>query len=69
LIDTHGAPIADAVWTLYAQLIQRVGPRPTLIERDDAIPSFGQLMAERNRAHEMLAISTGAPCARQPTHA
>jgi len=55
LIDTHGAPVAEAVWALYARLIARIGPRPTLIERDDDIPTFDVLMAERARAHDVLA--------------
>jgi uncharacterized protein (UPF0276 family) len=55
LIDTHGAAVSEAVWALYARLIARVGPRPTLIERDDEIPSFATLMAERDRAHGYLA--------------
>jgi len=37
LIDTHGAPVAEPVWALYRRLVRRVGPRPTLIERDDDI--------------------------------
>ena len=61
LIDTHGAPVAEAVWTLYRHLIDRIGPRPTLIERDDDIPAFDVLMAERNRAHRVLAL-------REPAH-
>lgn len=55
LIDTHGAPIAEAVWALYHRLIRRIGPRPTLIERDDDIPTFEVLMAERDRAAVALA--------------
>ncbi|RRN62378.1 DUF692 domain-containing protein [Caulobacter sp. 602-1] len=54
LIDTHGAPVAEPVWTLYRRLIDRIGPRPTLIERDDDIPDFATLMAERDRAAAML---------------
>lgn len=54
LIDTHGAPIAEPVWALYRRLIDRIGPRPTLIERDDDIPDFATLMAERDRAAAML---------------
>lgn len=50
LIDTHGAPVAEPVWALYRRLIRRIGPRPTLIERDDDIPAFQVLMAERYRA-------------------
>jgi uncharacterized protein (UPF0276 family) len=54
LIDTHAAPVDEAVWALYRRLIQRIGPRPTLIERDDDIPAFDVLMAERDRAHAEL---------------
>jgi len=54
LIDTHAAPVAETVWRLYTRLIDRIGPRPTLIERDDALPSFADLMAERDRAHGLL---------------
>lgn len=55
LIDSHGSPVAEAVWALYARLVARIGPRPTLIERDDNIPAFAELMAERDRAHGLLA--------------
>jgi uncharacterized protein (UPF0276 family) len=54
LIDTHGAPIAPEVWSLYERLIDRIGPRPTLIERDENIPAYGELMLERSRAHKIL---------------
>lgn len=54
LIDTHGAPVAEPVWALYRRLVDRIGPRPTLIERDDDIPAFDVLMAERDRAHAVL---------------
>ncbi len=46
LIDTHGAPIADAVWDLYAFALERLGPTPTLIERDNNIPPLAVLIAE-----------------------
>ncbi|MBU1375760.1 MAG: DUF692 domain-containing protein [Alphaproteobacteria bacterium] len=58
LIDTHGAPVAEAVWRLYGRLIARIGQRPTLIERDDDIPAFQDLMAERERAHALLTRET-----------
>jgi uncharacterized protein (UPF0276 family) len=54
LIDSHDAPVSDPVWQLYQRLIDRVGPRPTLIERDDEIPPFQELMLERDRAHRLL---------------
>jgi len=54
LIDTHGAPVAEPVWDLYRHLVGRIGPRPTLIERDDDVPAFAALMAERDRAQAVL---------------
>ena len=56
LIDTHDAPVAEDVWSLYQGLIERIGTRPTLIERDDHIPAFDELLAERNRAQALLDI-------------
>lgn len=55
LIDTHDAAVCEPVWRLYERLIARIGPRPTLIERDDNLPAFEDLMAERHRAHRRLA--------------
>ena len=34
LIDSHDEPVSEQVWSLYEELIARIGPRPTLIERD-----------------------------------
>jgi uncharacterized protein (UPF0276 family) len=57
LIDSHDAPITDEVWELYDWLLARCGVRrpPTLIERDDNVPEFDVLLAERERAAAMLA--------------
>ena len=54
LIDSHGAPVDEQVWALYALAIARLGPRPTLIERDANLPPFAELMAERGRAQSLL---------------
>ena len=54
LIDSHGSPVADAVWALYRYALQRVGPVATLIERDNDIPAFAVMLAEANRAEDML---------------
>jgi hypothetical protein len=56
LVDSHDAPIDPAVWSLYERLIARIGPRPTLIERDDNLPAFDELLQERTRAHEVLCL-------------
>ena len=60
LIDSHGAPVADPVWTLYAETIGAAGPRPTLIEWDTDVPDWATLTAEAARAARVL-DAAGAP--------
>ncbi len=55
LIDHHGAAVADAVWALYARTVDRMGPRPTLIERDNHLPALAVLEAEAALARTILA--------------
>ncbi|MFN3298216.1 DUF692 family multinuclear iron-containing protein [Caldimonas sp.] len=55
LIDTHGAPVAPPVWALYRQALQRLGPVPTLLERDQHLPPLAQLEAEAVQAREAMA--------------
>jgi hypothetical protein len=54
LVDSHDAPVAPEVWALYERLIARIGACPTLIERDDNLPEFNVLYAERQRAQAVL---------------
>ncbi len=54
LIDTHGAPVAAAVWELYAFALERLGPTPTLIERDNDIPPLVVLIAEARCAERWI---------------
>lgn len=54
LIDSHGAPIAETVWELYRFTLDRSGPLPTLIERDNDIPAFQVLLAEARQAEACL---------------
>lgn len=46
LIDSHDTPIAPEVWSLYRHLIERIGAKPTLIERDGNVPGFDELVGE-----------------------
>jgi len=57
LVDSHDAPIAEQVWDHYDWLLALCGKQrpPTLIERDDHIPAFEDLLAERERAACMMA--------------
>ena len=54
LIDDHGAPINNAVWQLYKQVLTRTGPVATLIERDNHVPAFNVLHAEAQQAEHYL---------------
>jgi uncharacterized protein (UPF0276 family) len=54
LIDTHGSPVADPVWTLYRNVISRTGPLPTLIEWDNDVPAWSVLASEARAASVIL---------------
>lgn len=55
LIDTHDAPVCAEVWALYRYTLQRIGMRPTMIERDDHIPALDELLAELDIARAIAA--------------
>lgn len=46
IIDTHGAAVADPVWSLLSRTYDRFGPIPTLLERDFNFPSLDELLSE-----------------------
>jgi uncharacterized protein (UPF0276 family) len=46
LIDDHGCRVAEPVWDLYRIACRLLGPVPTLIEWDTAIPALGVLLEE-----------------------
>ncbi|TFF37617.1 DUF692 domain-containing protein [Pseudomonas sp. RIT623] len=48
-IDTHGAPVKEAVWGLFASACQRFGAQPTVLERDFNYPPLAELLAETAR--------------------
>jgi uncharacterized protein len=54
LIDAHGSDVDSAVWSLYSEVIARTGPVPTLIERDNNVPPFADLLAEAQRADGIM---------------
>ena len=46
LVDTHGADVIAPVWQLLTQAYDRVGPLPTLLERDFNMPPLPELLGE-----------------------
>ncbi|MGE0701814.1 MAG: DUF692 family multinuclear iron-containing protein, partial [Hyphomicrobiaceae bacterium] len=61
LIDTHDRRVDEAVWDLYAHIVRRTGPIPTLIEWDGDIPPFGVLLDEAANA-ERISCGLEVPC-------
>jgi len=57
LIDDHGAPVAEAVWALYARALRCFGPVATLIEWDTHIPALAVLLREAQTAERYLCES------------
>lgn len=54
LFDTHDHPVCQNVWSLYQKTVQLAGAIPTLIEWDEALPTFDRLMEERAAAQAIL---------------
>jgi uncharacterized protein len=50
LLDTHDHPVCDEVWDLYRDAVRRCGRVSTLVEWDDRIPPFEDVLAEAERA-------------------
>lgn len=48
-VDTHGAPVKEHVWGLYAVACERFGVQPTVLERDFNYPPLAELLAETAR--------------------
>lgn len=55
VIDDHGSRVRDEVWRVYEHTLQRLGPVPTLIEWDTAVPELDVLLAEAQRARALQA--------------
>lgn len=45
-VDTHGAAVIDPVWELLNAAYERLGPLPTLLERDFNLPPLPTLLEE-----------------------
>jgi hypothetical protein len=67
LIDTHGAPVDEAVWSLYAHALCRFGAVPTIVERDQNLPPWDELLAEAGRARGLQRALVGQSRCALPT--
>lgn len=66
IIDTHDHPVCAEVWRLYEYACAKFGPVATLLERDDHIPPFPELLEELQQARH---LQERVLAARQPAPA
>jgi uncharacterized protein (UPF0276 family) len=60
LLDTHDAPVAAAVWDLFAHARRRLGAVPTCIEWDGDVPPLEQLESEVATARRHARAAAGS---------
>jgi uncharacterized protein (UPF0276 family) len=63
-IDTHGTAVIDPVWSLLAQAYRRLGPVPTLLERDFNLPPLDVMLQEVGQIRSLQ-----LDCRREPAEA
>lgn len=53
VVDTHGAPVPDPVWNLFAEVAPLLPECSVLVEWDNDLPSWDRLKAEADRARRV----------------
>lgn len=57
-MDTHTRSVPEESWRLLEWLVPRSDVRAVIIERDDDLPAFGDLLAEVRRAEGLLRVAS-----------
>jgi uncharacterized protein (UPF0276 family) len=57
IIDTHAEPVRNEVYDLLAFTLQKTGPVPVLLERDDNFPGWDELCRELKRLDAILSAA------------
>jgi uncharacterized protein (UPF0276 family) len=60
IIDTHAEPLKNEVYELLRWTLERTGPVPVLLERDDNFPAWTELCAEIARLDRIVADASVA---------
>ena len=55
LIDSHDRAISEPVWSLYRNVVSRIGPRPALIEWDSSLPAWPVLRDQAMTVRQIMA--------------
>ncbi|MGE0484673.1 MAG: DUF692 domain-containing protein [Gammaproteobacteria bacterium] len=53
IVDTHGSPVSEVVWSLLGDAYEHFDVFPTLLERDVNIPSLSEVLGEVERIREI----------------
>lgn len=53
-VDTHDHPVRPQVWEMYKYFVSAAGQRPTLLEWDDNIPEFPEVLSEARKAQRII---------------
>jgi uncharacterized protein len=54
LVDSHDSATSEAVWALYDRIVARAPVKGVILERDERLPPFGELLDEVARARATL---------------
>ncbi|HSP97874.1 MAG TPA: DUF692 family protein [Candidatus Dormibacteraeota bacterium] len=65
-IDTHDAPVPDPVWALYERACAHFPEAGTVLERDDALPPFADLLRELEHARALHAAAPRVAAIAEP---
>src|ERR1043166_3606697 len=53
LVDSHSHPTPPEVWSLMNEVVSRAPVKGIILERDENLPPFGELLAETRQAREI----------------
>jgi uncharacterized protein (UPF0276 family) len=53
LIDSHDGPTSPEVWRLLEEAVARSKPKGVILERDERLPPFAELLAELRKARAL----------------
>jgi uncharacterized protein (UPF0276 family) len=56
MVDDHSQQVSDDTWSIYHYALTRFGAIPTLIEWDEKLPSWQELLAEADKARDIAKL-------------
>jgi uncharacterized protein (UPF0276 family) len=69
VLDTHGTPVCAGVFALLEAALERTGPVPVLLERDNDVPPLSVLLEELGALRSVYDRAVARHAARARSHA